>query len=143
MSLVTTLTRVPPAVTAAVLVVGALAYIRAFWPFRQDAIVGRPALLVPYGLALVVLVGLCADGAGALLVPVVVYGLALTTMAVLATGLGRLGAAGGIIFMLSDALIAVRAFADLELPAHSFWVMLTYVAGQLMLVLAVTLQRRP
>ena len=40
-------------------------------------------------------------------------------------------------FLVSDALIALRAFADVELPAHSFWVMLTYVFGQALLVAAV------
>ena len=80
---------------------------------------------------------LCRDGAGALLVPVVVYGVALTAMAVLATGMGRAAGVGGAVFMLSDSLIALRAFADVDLPAHSFWVMLTYVVGQALLVAAV------
>ena len=98
---------------------------------------GQP-LVLPWGqLALVVLVALCREGAGDLLVPVVVYGVALAAMAVLATGLGPVAGVGGAVFMLSDSLIALRAFADVELPAHSFWVMLTYVAGQALLVAAV------
>lgn len=112
-------------------------YIVAFWPFRGHSILRRPIWLVPYAVALVVLIVWCREGAGTMLVPVVVYGLALTTMAVLATGLGRLAGVGGAIFMLSDSLIALGAFTDLELPAGGFWVMLTYVVGQLLLVLAV------
>ena len=114
-----------------------VAYVVAFWPFRVDSLVSRPLLVVPYVGALVALVVLCRDGAGALLVPVVVYGVALTAMAVLATGMGRVAGVGGAVFMLSDSLIALRAFADVDLPVHSFWVMLTYVAGQALLVAAV------
>jgi uncharacterized membrane protein YhhN len=75
-------------------------------------------------------------------VPIVVYELALTTMAILSTGLGRLAGVGGLIFMLSDALIAVGAFTDLELVAHGFWVMLTYVVGQVLIVLGVIAHER-
>jgi hypothetical protein len=58
-------------------------------------------------------------------------------MAILSTGLGRLAGIGGLVFMLSDALIAIGAFTDLELVAHGVWVMLTYVVGQTLIVLAV------
>jgi len=125
--------------TAFLLMVGCfllaqIAYVVAFWPDRSRSVLTRPALVAPYLLTLVVLVALCLEEAGALLVPVVVYGAALTLMALLATGLGRVAGWGGIVFMASDSLIALRAFADVELPAHSFWVMLTYVAGQTLLV---------
>lgn len=96
-----------------------------FWPRCRASLLGRPA-----AVALVVLVALCREQAGALLVPVIGYGPASVTMAVPATGLGRTAGVGGVIFLLSDSLIAVRAFTDMELPGHSFWVMLTYVAGQ-------------
>ena len=88
-------------------------------------------------LVSLVLVWLCADEAGALLAPVVVYGVALATMAVLSTGLGRLGGLGGAIFLLSDSLIAIGAFTDIDIPGRGFWVMLTYVVGQALLSLAV------
>ncbi|KQV67942.1 hypothetical protein ASC64_12230 [Nocardioides sp. Root122] len=114
-----------------------LAYICAFWGFRTGSVLGRPLLLAPYAVALVALVATCRAGAGGLLPAVVVYGTALAAMAVLATGLGRVAGIGGAVFMLSDALIALRAFADVDLPAHSFWVMLTYVVGQGLLVVAV------
>jgi uncharacterized membrane protein YhhN len=113
------------------------AYVVAFWPRRAESLLVRPLLVAPYLLALVVLVVLCREGAGGLLPAVVAYGAALTAMAVLATGLGRVAGIGGVVFMVSDSLIALRAFADVELPAHSFWVMLTYVVGQALLVVAV------
>lgn len=115
-----------------------LAYVAAFLPFASRSIVRtRPTLLAPYLLALVLLVALTADGAGALLPAVVLYGLAIVAMAVLATGIDQVATAGAIIFLISDALIALRAFAGLELPLHGVWVMLTYVLGQAFLVAAV------
>jgi hypothetical protein len=63
-------------------------------------------------------------------------------MAILSTGLGRLAGIGGLVFMLSDALIAIGAFTDLELVAHGVWVMLTYVVGQTLIVLAVIAHER-
>ncbi|MGV8978698.1 MAG: lysoplasmalogenase [Cellulomonas sp.] len=119
-------------------------YIAAFAPgVRRSAIVRRPLLAVPYVLVFVVLVALCARGAGPLLGPVIVYGACLTTMAVLATGLGRLAGIGGAIFLVSDALIALGAFADgFELPVAGFWVMSTYLAGQGLLAVAVLAEDR-
>ncbi|MFX4286301.1 lysoplasmalogenase family protein [Janibacter sp. G349] len=115
-----------------------IAYAAALAPFVGRSIVRtRPALVVPYVLALVVLVAVTAGGAGAMLPAVVVYGLAIVTMAVLATGLDRVATVGAIVFLVSDALIALRAFADVELPLHSVLVMLTYVVGQGLLVAAI------
>lgn len=119
------------------------AYIAAFLPFRDRSVLARmPVGALPYAAVFVALIAATREGAGSLLVPVVVYGLALTTMAILATGLGRLAAAGGAVFMLSDALIAIGAFTDLGLPLHGFWVMLTYVLGQTLIVLAVIRRER-
>ncbi len=115
-----------------------LAYIVAFLPRWRASLVGRaPLLLIPYAAVLVTLVTLCARGAGSLLVPVMVYGIALTSMAVLATGLGRWAGVGGAAFLVSDSLIALHAFASISVPAHGFWVMLTYVVGQALIVLGV------
>ena len=112
-------------------------YILAFQPSWRRCVLTRPWWLTPYAVVFVVLIALCYENAGPMLVPVIVYGLALVTMAVLATGLGRLAAVGGAVFLVSDSLIALRAFADISLPSHSFWVMLTYVLGQALLVVAV------
>ena len=118
-----------------------LAYIAAFWPSRRSSVLRRPLLLVPYALALVVLVALCAPHAGVLLVPVMVYGTCLALMGVLSTGVNRIAGLGGAIFLVSDALIALGAFVPgFEVPGpvpSGFWVMLTYLAGQSLLVLGI------
>lgn len=114
------------------------AYIRAFAPDRQRAAMARNRwLLLPYLAAFAALVLWCAQGAGGMVVPIVIYGAALTLMAVLATGVSRTAGVGGAVFMLSDALIALRAFAGVDLPAHGFWVMFTYLLGQGLIVAAV------
>ncbi len=113
-----------------------VAYIAAFLPFRARSVlhVRRP-LLVPYVGAVVALVATCAGGAGGMLVPVLVYGACLGTMAVLSTGVDRLTAVGGALFLVSDGLIALDAFAaGFALPAQGFWVMATYVAAQVLIV---------
>ncbi len=116
-----------------------VAYITAFWPFRGRSVlhVRRPLLLV-YLAVVAALVAACAAGAGALLLPVLVYGACLGTMAVLATGVNRLTAVGGALFLVSDGLIALDAFASgFDLPAQGFWVMSTYVAAQVLIVAGV------
>lgn len=114
-----------------------VAYLAAFWPLRREGVLRRPALLVPYAIAYVALVALCAQGAGGLLVPVVIYGAVLTAVAVLAT-FDRRAAVGGVLFMASDSLIAMNAFVGgYDLPAHGFWVMFTYTAAQILLAVGV------
>jgi uncharacterized membrane protein YhhN len=119
-------------------------YITAFAPgARRSAVLRRPVLVLPYALVFVVLVALCAPGAGSVLGAVIVYGACLTTMAVLATGLGPIGGVGGAIFLVSDSLIALGAFAHgFHLPAAGFWVMSTYLAGQGLLAVAVLREDR-
>lgn len=117
--------------------VAQLAYAAAFWPRREDSILRRPVLIVPYLAAAAFLVAWCWSGAGALAPAVVVYALAIVTMAVLATGIDAVAGAGAVLFLISDALIALRAFAGFEIPPSGFWVMLTYALGQFLIVAAV------
>jgi len=121
-----------------------VAYVVAFAPrARRSVVHTRPLWLAAYALVLVVLVAACAPHAGTLLVPVAVYGGVLTAMAVLATGLGPVGAAGGAVFLVSDALIALGRFVPAwDLPGHDVWVMSTYAAGQALLVVAVARDNR-
>ena len=79
-----------------------LAYIAAFWPYRAASVLRRPAAK-GYVAVIVALVAACAPGAGPLLVPALVYGTCLGTMAVLSTALGRVAAVGGALFLLSDS----------------------------------------
>lgn len=117
-----------------------IVYIVAFWPSRRRSVAARPlgpVWLLPYLGLFALLLVLCAPHAGTLLVPVVLYGVALMTMAVLATGLGVLAGIGGAVFFVSDGLIAVRSLAGISLPAHDFLIMSTYIAAQILIVLAV------
>lgn len=139
-----------------------LVYVIALWPLRRDALPARGtrdaapgsgadglpealrgrtllrrAAVLPYAVAGLVIVALCAPAAGALLPALVLYAAALCTMAVLATALGPRGMLGGALFVVSDALIALETFGVLTLPVHAFWVMLTYIAAQNLLVLGV------
>lgn len=43
---------------------------------------------------------------------------------------------GGILFVISDSLIAISAFNSLHLPFHDSMIMLTYIASQFMLVIS-------
>jgi uncharacterized membrane protein YhhN len=121
--------------------VAQVAYLTAFWPYRGQSLLRRPLALVPYGLALGVLIAVCAPHAGALLVPVVLYGACLASMGVLSTGVDRVAGVGGAIFLVSDALIALGAFVPgFAIPgplSSGFWVMLTYLAGQALLVVGI------
>lgn len=116
-----------------------LAYIAAFRPLRGRGFMARHRVLVAiYLVCFLGLVMLCVPGAGGLLVPVTVYGGALTAMAILSVVLGRVGALGGALFFISDAMIAIGAFAPTSVVPHgSFLVMLTYITAQLLLVVAV------
>ena len=118
--------------------VAQLTYAVAFWPSRADSVLARPLLTLPY---LAVLVGLLAalwGDLGDLRVPVTVYAVVIVSMAVLATGVGRLVGIGAGLFVASDALIALDTVAGLvRLPAHGFWVMVTYLAAQLLIAAGV------
>ncbi|MCE1180022.1 MAG: lysoplasmalogenase [Micrococcales bacterium] len=116
-----------------------LAYIAAFWPARGGSVARRsPLLVLPYIGYAAALIALCAKGAGALWPAVVVYGAVLATMAVLATGVGMLGTLGGILFMLSDSLIALGTFVPAsDFPGRSVVIMATYAAAQALLALGV------
>lgn len=114
-----------------------IVYALALWPLRGGSLLARPAAVLPYLAAAVVIVGLCAPSAGVLLPALVVYAAAICAMAVLATGLGVRGGIGGAVFVVSDSLIALNTFDVLTLPVHEVWVMATYVAAQVLLVLGV------
>ena len=118
-----------------------IAYIAAFRPYLEHSVlhVGRIAL-APYVVGVIVLAALCFTGAGPLLIPVLVYGVVLGAMAVLATGVNGLVWAGGTVFLTSDALIALGEFSEVNIAHNGFWVMLTYVVAQVLIVLGVEQQ---
>ncbi|SJM49991.1 Putative inner membrane protein [Actinomycetales bacterium JB111] len=115
-----------------------VAWIIALWPRRRQTLVWRqPAVGLPFGAYGIVLVIVCAQGTGSLLPAVILYAAVILLMAMLAPSLGRMAAIGALVFIVSDSLIALREFAGLDLPGHSMWVMLTYVAAQAMLAMGV------
>lgn len=63
-------------------------------------------------------------------IPVAGYSLLLTSMAFGALRAGALAAAGGLLFLLSDTLIASGIAHWPQLPAPQFCVMFTYIAAQ-------------
>lgn len=110
---------------------GHLCYLRLFGRARGALL---PAVL--YAAALAVFTALIWGGLPAgLRLPLAGYSLLLTAMAYRSGVLGRYAAAGGALFLLSDALIATGIADRPQLPAPDFWVMLTYVAAQLLLTL--------
>jgi len=137
-------------VLMALFLVAQVAYVVAFWPYRADsALTRRRGVVAAYaGVCLAIVGGAAAvllpagDPAVALVVGLAVYGAALVSMAVLATGVHRLAGIGGALFVASDGLRGVRqampAIAD-TLPAgvYGFAVMATYSFAQLLLVLGI------
>ncbi|MGW5865659.1 lysoplasmalogenase [Streptomyces sp. NPDC055239] len=92
-------------------------------------------LVAAYATALIVTVALLwpdlpADMRG----PVAGYSLLLTAMACAAARLGLTAAAGGALFLLSDTLIATGVAEWPQAPRPDFWIMLTYIAAQFLLV---------
>ena len=117
--------------------VSQILFIVAFAPWWRHAVLAqRPGGALAYGVVFLGLVVGVGPHAGPLLVPVVIYGATLTAMALLSTGIGRRGAVGGLLFFVSDALIAINTFAW-DVPASGFVIMATYTAALALLVAAV------
>ncbi|MGW7072950.1 lysoplasmalogenase [Streptomyces sp. NPDC054855] len=92
-------------------------------------------LVAGYATALVVTVALLwPDLPPDMRGPVAGYSLLLTAMAFGATRLGLTAAAGGALFLLSDTLIATGVAEWPQAPRPDFWIMLTYIAAQFLLV---------
>ncbi|ACZ30955.1 YhhN family protein [Xylanimonas cellulosilytica DSM 15894] len=137
-------------VLMALFLVAQLVYVAAFLPYRAHSVlVRRRGVVVGYAVMYAVIVGTSAvallpqGGAGVLLVVGIAgYGAVLMTMALLATGVDRLAGLGGVLFLVSDALLGLaQALPDTidALPpgVHGFLVMLTYLAAQTLLAAGV------
>lgn len=117
-----------------------LAWLVAMLPRRRQSIwFAQRWRLGLYGVLLIGVLALVMPGTGPLLgALVVVYAVAIMLMATAATGWGALGTTGGLLFVVSDALIAVRTFRAELLPDSPWFgvlIMATYFAAQLLLVL--------
>ncbi|MFJ9418582.1 lysoplasmalogenase [Streptomyces sp. NPDC101227] len=105
---------------------------------RHGAPVGGRARTGAFGCAYAVVLAatvalLWPDLPADLRIPVAGYSLLLTAMAFGALRAGARAAAGGLLFLLSDTLIASGIAHWPQLPAPQFWIMLTYAAAQVAL----------
>jgi uncharacterized membrane protein YhhN len=95
---------------------------------------GRPVLALPYVAAFGALNAYLWNRTGKNRIPVFVYSGALLAMSLVALDSGSpKTAAGGALFLVSDALLALEKFGDLHLPAHEGLVMATYTTAQALL----------
>jgi uncharacterized membrane protein YhhN len=114
---------------------GHLCYLALFKTYGTPR--ARAGLLaVGYAAALVLTVTLLwPDLPADLRIPVAGYSALLTAMAwAAATRLGLVAGLGGALFMASDTLIATGVADWPQPPRPDFWIMLTYVAAQFLLV---------
>ncbi|MGW2884728.1 lysoplasmalogenase [Streptomyces griseoruber] len=116
--------------------------------FTAGARTGRPrargTVLAPsYAAVLIATLTLLWPGLPPdLRAPVAVYSALLTAMAyTAATRLGPLAGAGGVLFLLSDTLIATGVAGLPQPPRPDLWIMLTYAAAQCLLVRGVLEER--
>ena len=93
----------------------------------------RPRVAAGYAALWAVLIAVLWRRLGNLRVPVAAYSLLLVSMAVLASGRNRAAAAGGALFVVSDALIACGLAGISAVPRQEAAVMPTYVAAQFLL----------
>jgi uncharacterized membrane protein YhhN len=93
----------------------------------------RPRVAAGYAALWAVLIAVLWRNLGALRVPVAAYSLLLVSMAVLASGRNRAAAAGGALFVVSDALIACGLAGISAVPRQEPAVMPTYIAAQFLL----------
>jgi uncharacterized membrane protein YhhN len=93
----------------------------------------RPRAAAGYAALWAVLIAVLWRRLGSLRVPVAAYSLLLVSMAVLASGRNREAAAGGALFVVSDALIACGLAGINAVPRQESAVMPTYVAAQFLL----------
>lgn len=118
---------------------GHVCFCVAWWPWRRVSVLWqrrrRPAALVAAATVAVGMVALLAPRVGAMIVPVGGYAVCICAMALLATCLGRAGTLGGLLFVASDAMLAVEWFVH-PLPMSGLMIMGSYIAAQWLLVLA-------
>ena len=94
----------------------------------------RPVLAAPYVAAFGALNAYLWKHTGKDRVPVIVYSTALLAMALAALDCrSPKTAAGGALFLASDALLALEKFGGIHLPANESLVMATYASAQALL----------
>lgn len=111
---------------------GHVAWVAALRPRSRGAL--TPARAAPLLVAWAGLNAYLWSRTGRDRVPVLVYSAALvgTALAAVDTGDPQVSA-GGLLFVASDALLALERFAGVELPLHEGVVMATYTSAQALL----------
>lgn len=118
-----------------------LAYLAAFWPSRRTGLLTRPVLLTGFGVVMGGLTAVMAAHAGSLAVPVTLYGVVISLMTVLATGVNRIVGLGAFLFLVSDVVLAVHLFIGAGVIAQVLN-SVTYLPGQLLLAVGLVLSAR-
>ncbi|WP_167001428.1 lysoplasmalogenase [Mumia sp. ZJ430] len=105
---------------------GALAGLKKRW---WIVVIG----LAAWGATITTLWGPLGDEDAGLQLPILVYSLLLTATAVTAFGVNVVAGVGGALFLVSDTLIALDIAGMSRPEPGGVWVMVTYLAAQLLL----------
>ena len=121
-----------------------LAHVAYLVLFVRHLAVGRmPRWVFLYAVWFVVLLAILVPHTGSLVVPVVLYGAVLCTMAVVAARCGAVVAWGGALFVASDSLLSVKLFLpEVHLPLADFCIMATYTVAQTLIVIGLVRYER-
>lgn len=127
-----------------------ICYLFAFLSYpnaRQGSIVQHPLKIIPFVVFLVAYGALLFPNlVNYLKIPVLVYSTVIIAMAISTLNLQNLITpnafrnlfAGALLFVISDSILAFQKFqAHIQIPFVEFWIMLTYILGQYLIVLGV------
>ena len=128
-------------VKIAMFLVAQVCYAVAFWPaFRRGWTRRSWWRVVLVAVPVTGMIVIVAPRAGALAAPVVAYAMVIAVMALFATGLGRLATVGGLLFLVSDAMLGGQEFAGWYWRYQGLAIMATYLVAQGCLARAVALR---
>ncbi len=117
--------------------IGHLAWVKALRGRSSGYLKKRPILAIPYVALWAILNAYLWPKTGRDRIPVVIYSASLLATALAAVDTGNPAvAAGGSLFLASDSFIALRKFADVNLPWHEGLVMATYTGAQALLTVS-------
>jgi uncharacterized membrane protein YhhN len=116
-----------------------LCYVAAFWRFRADSVLRRPAWCLAYGVTTGVSVLIISRSAGSMAPAVLAYGCSIALMTALATGAHPVTGIGAGSFLISDFLIGLTTFAvPTSSPTARAVIKATYLIGQLLIIRGLT-----
>lgn len=108
--------------------------VKALWRYRGRSWLGSKKSLLHVGLAAVGLAVVVPRAEPAMVGPVVAYGAVLGLMALLATAAGKTGLLGGLLFIVSDSVLAAQQFGvRIPEPLRTAAVIGTYAPAQVLL----------